>query len=335
MSNNKILIGHGSGGRLSHDLIKDLILKKFDNRILRELGDSAVVSADKRLAFTTDSFVVSPLFFPGGDIGKISVCGTVNDLVMAGAQPRYLSVGFILEEGLEVSILEKIINSIALEARRAHVLVVAGDLKVVEKGACDKIFINTSGVGNIIRKRNVSVNNISPGDKIIVTGPIGQHGFAVLAKRKELDLGFNIQSDCASLVSLLVPLLKRSDAIQFMRDPTRGGLATALNEIAESTGFGIIIDEGRIPITARVRAASELLGIDPLYSANEGRAVVVVKKSAASGIVSWLRRHPLGRSAQVIGQIYQRPKGKVILNTVFNTQRIIDMLTAEQLPRIC
>jgi hydrogenase expression/formation protein HypE len=331
--NNKILMGHGSGGRLSHDLIKDLILKKFDNRILRELGDSAVVSGDKRMAFTTDSFVVSPLFFPGGDIGKIAVCGTVNDLVMAGARPLYLSVGLILEEGLEQSVLNKILDSLAREALCAGVLIVAGDLKVVEKGACDKIFINTSGVGRIIK--NLSVKNIATGDKVIVTGPIGQHGFAVLAKRKELDLGFNIQSDCASLNSLLVPLLKRTNAIRFMRDPTRGGLATALNEIAESTGFGIMIEEKRIPISIKVRAAAELLGIDPLYSANEGRAVVVVKKSAADGMIAWLQRQALGKSAQIIGSIQARPKGKVVLNTVLGTQRIIDMLTGEQLPRIC
>lgn len=335
MFKQNILLSHGSGGRLSRNLIKSLILKEFDNPILRELADGACIDYKEKLIFTTDSFVVSPLEFPGGDIGKLAVCGTVNDLMMCGAIPEYLSLALIIEEGFKQKSLEKIIRSIALEARSAGVSIVTGDLKVVETGACDKIFINTSGIGRLLKNRALSVKNILPGDKIIVTGEIGQHGLSVLAKRKELDLGLNIQSDCAALNSLLIPVLIKTSSIKFMRDPTRGGLATALNEVAEQTGLGIFIDEKNIPVSEKVRTACELLGIDPMYVANEGRAVLIVNNGSEKMILSLLKKHALGRNAKIIGEVSKEQGGRVVMNTILGTQRILDMLTGEPLPRIC
>jgi len=318
-----------------HGIIKDLFLKKLNNPILKELSDSAGINYKDRLAFTTDSFVVSPLFFPGGDIGKLAVCGTVNDLVMFGALPEYLSLALIIEEGLDYNILEKIVDSLSSNAKKARIYFVTGDIKVVEKGACDKIFINTSGMGRIIKDRSLAIQNIEEGDKIIITGNIAQHGLAVLARRKELNLGFNIKSDCAALSDLLIPVLKKTDAIKFMRDPTRGGVATTLNEIVESAKFGIILEEKSLPISTKARVACELLGIDPLYVANEGNAILVVHPGSAKKILNLLRRHPLGRNAQIIAGVVSKPKGQVILNTILGTQRILDMLTSEPLPRIC
>jgi hydrogenase expression/formation protein HypE len=335
MSAKKILLAHGSGGRLMHGLIKELVLKEFNHPILKELADCARINYQEPLAFTTDSFVVNPLFFPGGDIGKLALCGTVNDLVMLGALPEYLSLALIIEEGLDYKILEKIIHSISSHAKKAGASFVTGDIKVVEKGAADKIFINTSGIGRILNLKKLSVRNIEPGDKIIVSGEIAQHGLAVLARRKELDLGFNIKSDCCALNDLIIPVLKKSDAIKFMRDPTRGGLATTLNEIAQGRNLGIIVDERKIPVAGKVRAACELLGIDPLYVANEGKAVLVVKPHAAKKVLGLLRKHPLGRKAQIIGTMTREPKGSVVLNTVLGTQRIVDMLSGDPLPRIC
>lgn len=318
-----------------HDLIKGLLLKKLNNPILKELSDSALIDYKERLAFTTDSFVVNPLFFPGGDIGKLAVCGTVNDLVMLGAIPEYLSLAVIMEEGLDYKVLERIINSISVNARKAGVYIVTGDLKVVEKGACDKIFINTSAIGRVIKGYSLSVKNIRPQDKIIVTGNIARHGLAVLSKRKDLDFGFNIKSDCAALNGLIAPVLKKTKAVKFMRDPTRGGIATTLNEIAEAAGLGIIIEEEDIPVPTKVKAACELLGIDPLYVANEGVAVLAARKDAAEEVLSLLRKHPLGYNAKIIGSVTVKPKGRVILKTGLGTQRIIDMLTSDPLPRIC
>ena len=318
-----------------HSLIKELLLKKLSNPILKELSDSALINYKDRIAFTTDSFVVNPLFFSGGDIGKLAVCGTVNDLVMQAARPEYLSLALIIEEGLDYNTLGKIVDSISINARKAGVYFVTGDIKVVEKGACDKIFINTSGIGRIIDNKKLSIKNIEPNDLVIITGQIAQHGLAVLAKRKELDLGFNIKSDCAALGDLIIPILKKTEAIKFMRDPTRGGVATTLNEIAQNSGLGVIIDEKNIPVSTRVRAACELLGIDPLYIANEGRAILVVKKDGTEKVLNLLRKHPLGRNAQIIGRVVNKPKGRVIINTILGTQRIVDMLTSEPLPRIC
>jgi len=318
-----------------HNLIKDLFLKKLHNPILKELSDSARIEYKEDLAFTTDSFVVSPLFFPGGDIGKLAVCGTVNDLVMLGALPEYLSLALIIEEGFDYKTLERITDSISFNARKAGVYFVTGDLKVVEKGAADKIFINTSGIGRIPDKRKLSIKNIKEGDKVIITGEIGQHGLAVLAKRKELDLGFNIKSDCSALGDLILPVLKKTDSVKFMRDPTRGGVATTLNEIASGCGLGIVIEEKNIPVSSKVRVACELLGIDPLYVANEGRAILIVRPDGAKKVLSLLKKHPSGRNARIIGTVLKEPKCRVILNTTLGTQRIIDMLTSEPLPRIC
>jgi hydrogenase expression/formation protein HypE len=246
-----------------------------------------------------------------------------------------LSLALIIEEGFNFGMLEYITNSISINAKKAGVFFVTGDLKVVERGALDKIFINTSGIGRIVNSQKLSVRNIRPGDKIIITGNIGQHGLAVLAKRKELDLGFNIKSDCAPLSSLILPVLKKIKAIRFMRDPTRGGLATTLTEIAEQTGLGIVINEANLPVSKRVRAASELLGLDPLYIANEGNAVLVVKKDSQRQILSFLKKHPLGRYAQVIGEVLKARKPQVVLNTIIGAERIIDMLSSDPLPRIC
>lgn len=335
MNTQKVFLSHGSGGTKTHELIKDLVLGNFDNPVLRELSDSAVLEYKEKVAFTTDSFVVSPLFFPGADIGKLAVCGTVNDLVMQGAEPQYLSLALILEEGLDYGILEKIVWSIRMQAKDCGVKIVTGDIKVVQRGACDKIFINTSGVGRIIRNKKLSVKDIGLGDKIILTGDIGRHGFAVLSARKGLELGLGIKSDCAALNNLLVPVLKKTDAVKFMRDPTRGGLATTLNEIALSSGLGVIIDEKSIPVSGKVKAASELLGIDPLYAANEGRAVLVVKDKHCGEIMGLLKNNPLGRLSRVMGEVSGMHKGKVILNTAVGTQRIVDMLSSDPLPRIC
>jgi hydrogenase expression/formation protein HypE len=334
MPAKKILLGHGSGGRLMHELIKELPLRKFNNPILKELSDSATINYKEKLAFTTDSFVVSPLFFPGADIGKLAVCGTVNDLLMAGARPEYISLALIIEEGLELRILERVMDSIAREAKKCAVWVVTGDLKVVEKGACDKLFINTSGIGRLLGA-TLSVRNIEVGDKVIVTGEIGQHGLAVLSSRKGSDLGFKIKSDCCALDKLLIPLLKKTKAVKFMRDPTRGGLATTLNEIAEGCKFGIMIEEKKVPVSAKVRVACELLGLDPLYLANEGAAVIVVRSDCVKEVVSLLKRHPLGRKAGVIGSLTKVPEAKVILETPFGSRRIVGMLEGEAFPRIC
>lgn len=335
MSDQKILLGHGSGGRLMHNLISELLLKKLNNPILAQLADSAVIDYKQNIAFTTDSFVVSPLNFPGGDIGKLAVCGTVNDLVMQAAMPEYLSLALIIEEGLDYGLLESIVDSISLNAKKAGIRFVTGDLKVVEHGACDKLFINTSGIGRIMENRRLSLKNIRPSDKIIITGQIGQHGLAVLSKRKELDLGFDIKSDCSPLNGLIMPVLRKTDSIKFMRDPTRGGLATTLNEIVDASGLGIVIEEKNIPISTKVRTACELLGIDPLYVANEGKALIVAKKSGADKILDLLSRHALGKDASIIGQVVEKPGGRVILNTNSGSRRIVDMLTSEPLPRIC
>jgi len=318
-----------------HDLIKGLLLEKLDNPILRDLSDSAFINYKEKIAFTTDSFVVSPLFFPGGDIGKLSVCGTVNDLVMLGAHPEYLSLALIIEEGLDYKMLEKIVGSISITSRGAGVIFVTGDFKVVERGACDKIFINTSGIGRIICGKKLSVENLEAGDSVIITGNIAQHGLAVLAWRKGLDLGFDIKSDCACLNGLIMPILKKTTAVKFMRDPTRGGVATTLNEVVLRSGLGIVIEEKDIPITSKARAACELLGIDPLYVANEGIAILVVRKEATHKVLSLLKKHPLGKNARIIGTVIKQAERSVILKTTLGTQRIVDMLTSEPLPRIC
>jgi len=331
----RIQLAHGSGGLLMHELIQSLLLKKLYNPILSVLDDGAILNLKtKKIVFTTDSFVVSPLFFKGADIGKLSICGTINDLVMEGAVPRFISLGLILEEGLEFFILEKIIDSIAKTAKRENVYVVTGDLKVVEKGACDKIFINTAGIGELI-KDDLSIKAIKPKDKIIISGCIGEHGLSVLSGRKNQGIDFGIKSDCSSLASLIMPLLKETKGIKFMRDPTRGGLAGTLNEISSAIKYSILLEEEKIPIKDKVRSASELLGIDPLYLANEGKAVLVVDKRYANSILKNLRKHPLGKDSAIIGEIIEEKKGKVLLKTVSSGIRILEPPLQDLLPRIC
>jgi len=336
MKEDKILLGHGSGGKLMHDLIKNLFLKHLSNPYLKNLGDSAIIKLKKgNLAFTTDSFVVKPLFFPAGDIGKLAVFGTVNDLAVMGARPLFLSCGMIVQEGLSISILERITKSLAEAAKKSKVNIITGDFKVVDKDSCDGIFINTAGIGEIIDGTNIAMNNIKARDKIIINGPIGQHGIAVLAARKELDFDFNIKSDCDALSSLIVPLLNKTSGIKFMRDPTRGGLATTLNEISDKTGLGIVLDENKIPVSKQVKASCEILGFDPLYIANEGKVVLIVDNRKAANILKRIKRHPLGKQAQIIGEVVKKPKSKVCLRTSVGGIRIIDILTSEILPRIC
>ena len=332
---DKILLAHGSGGRLSHDLIGSAIFKELGNPILAELGDSAVLElGGRRLALTTDSHTVSPLFFPGGDIGRLSVCGTVNDLAAVGARPRYLTLGLVMEEGLDASVLERTLRSIGEAAKEAGVWIVAGDTKVVEKGGADKLFTNTSGLGEVLDGVELSPARIRPGDKVLVTGTMGDHGAAVLSARQ--DLGFTaLSSDVAPLWGLVERLLAERCDVKFMRDPTRGGLATVLNEAALGRDFGFRVLESEVPVRESVRTFCEMLGLDPLYIANEGKMVVVVSPQDADRALGLLRAHPLGRDARLIGEAVAEHKGKVFLTTSIRGSRILDMLVGEQFPRIC
>ena len=330
----KITLSHGSGGSLMHDLIRDLFVKNLDNPYLNKLGDSALIDTrGQKIAYTTDSFVIDPIFFPGGDIGKLAVCGTVNDLSVCGARPRYLSCGMIVEEGFNYRDLEKITLSIKATCKKAGVSVVTGDFKVVEKGAVDKIFINTSGMGDMLKKSRLSVDRIMPRDKIIITGTIGDHGAAVLLAREQLKFESRIFSDCAP-VNDLVSSVMCAD-IKFMRDPTRGGLATTLNEAAAESGHNIYIEESRLPVKESVKELCEILGLDPLYMANEGKVALVVSDRSASKILSRLKKHALGRNSRIIGEVVKQKDKKVYLKTKIGGTRILDMLRGEQFPRIC
>lgn len=331
----KIILAHGNGGAHTQELVKKLFLPRIGNPIIRELTDGAYLDHKENLVFSTDSFVVKPVFFPGGDIGKLSVCGTVNDLVMMAAVPEYLSLALIIEEGFSLGHLRIIVDSISTAAKESGIRFVTGDLKVVEKGSCDSIFINTSGIGRLAGKDKLRIKNIKASDRIIMTGNIGVHGMAVLAARNGFDFAASLKSDSAPLNSLILPVVKKYHSIKFMRDPTRGGVATALNEIAQECGLGIIVDEKSLPVSAQTRAASELLGIDPLYLANEGAALLIVGKDSASGILGMLKKHKSGRNAALIGEVVKSHGKKVVLNTCLGTQRIIDMLSQEPLPRIC
>lgn len=331
----KITLSHGSGGRPMHRLIDSLIMKELGNPILREKKDSAIIKiGNKTLAFTTDSYVVNPVFFPGGDIGSLAVYGTVNDLSACGARPLFISLGLIIEEGLDGNTLEKIIRSIRIAARIAGVKVVTGDTKVVERGSCDKIYINTSGIGEVYYRR-LSIDNIKIGDSLIVSGPIGEHAIAVLSKREGLNFKTKVSSDSAPLNRLIYKISRVSDKINFMRDPTRGGIATTLNEIVKDNRFGISIYEKNVPVTEGVKEACELLGFDPLYLACEGRVIIIAAREDADIVLNALRREKSGRRAQIIGSVIGDYRGKVFLNTAAGGRRIIDMLAGEQLPRIC
>jgi hydrogenase expression/formation protein HypE len=335
MEDETILLAHGSGSRLSHELIEKYLLPPLANPLLAKLDDSAVFDLSGRLAFTTDSYVVSPIFFPGGDIGKLAVCGTINDLSMSGAMPLYLSLSLIIEEGLTLSELKKVVSSIKAAAEEAGVKIVTGDTKVVNRGSADKLFINTSGIGIIPKGIDISGANAKVGDKIILSGTIGDHGIAVMSQREGLKFSVPVKSDCAPLNKLVSQMLEASPKINCLRDPTRGGLATTLNEFAKQSGVGITIEEEKIPVRDAVRAACELLGFDPLYVANEGKLVAVVAPQDADKILAKMERNAYGADAAIIGEVTDEHKGKVIMKTRLGASRIIDMLSGELLPRIC
>ena len=336
MKTERIQIDHGAGGRASHDLVAKTFMPALANPILKELNDSALLNfQDVRLAISTDSYVVDPIFFPGGDIGSLAVHGTVNDLAMRGAQPRYLSVGFILEEGLEIAALEKLVGSMARAARQAGVEVVAADTKVVERGKADRIFINTAGVGIIAPGVDIAGQNAKPGDCVLINGPMGDHGVAVLSTREGLSFQTDIQSDSAPLNGLVSEILEVSRNIHVLRDPTRGGVATALNEVAGQSAVGIELEEAHLPVRPGVKAACEMLGLDPLYVANEGKVLVMVAPEDADLVLNKMRQHPLGRESYIIGRVVSEHPGRVILQTGVGGRRIVDMLSGEQLPRIC
>ncbi|MGD8230070.1 MAG: hydrogenase expression/formation protein HypE [Desulfobacteraceae bacterium] len=332
----RIGLDHGSGGEASHELVKEIFLTRLDNAYLRPLDDSAVLDLPAcTLAMTTDSYVVDPVFFPGGDIGSLAVHGTVNDLSMQGARPLYLTLGLILEEGLLLQDLVRIIDSLAEAAREAKVSVVAGDTKVVPKGGVDKVFINTSGIGYIPHGVNVSGSNARPGDVLIINGPIGDHGMAILSKREGLQFDSPIISDSAPLNALVSSILEVSDGIHVLRDPTRGGVVTVLNEVASGSGVGIHLFEEDVPIRPSVAAACEILGLDPLYVANEGKCLVIVSKNEAKKILRTMKKNSYGKGSVIMGEVTAENPGRVLLKTKIGGTRILSMLTGEQLPRIC
>ena len=378
IDSDKILLAHGSGGQLSHELVERLFLRYFSNPILSRLEDAAVLEErgkrqkaggkkqeaegkkqeaegksqeagfvhlascllhpepGDRLAFTTDSYVVSPIFFPGGDIGKLAVCGTINDLAMSGATPLYLSAGFILEEGLPLADLERVVASMAATAQAAGVQIVAGDTKVVDRGKADKLFINTAGVGLVPAGVELGGDHVQPGDAIILSGTIGDHGMTIMSQREGLSFASPLKSDCAPLHGLVSSMLEVApQALHCLRDPTRGGLATTLNEVADKSGVGIEIYEEAIPVRDTVRAACELLGLDPLYVANEGKLVAFVAPEAADALLTAMRAHEHGQDAAIIGRATAEHGGRVVLRTALGARRLLDMLVGEQLPRIC
>jgi hydrogenase expression/formation protein HypE len=340
MSNGeeKILLSHGNGGRMMHDLIGNLFLKYFKNPILDEQSDAAILPVDSaEMAFTTDSFVIDPLFFPGGNIGKLAVCGTVNDLSVSGADPCFISVSFIIEEGFSMRDLETIVSSLSEEAKKAKVTIVTGDTKVVNKGKCDKIFINTAGIGSV-KKKNLLISkagNIRPGDVVIINGTIGDHGMAVMGARESFNFKTKVMSDCASLNKLIQEVLDKSFGVKFMRDPTRGGVATVVNELAGKAGLGIELDESALPVSKGVSAMCELFGFDPLYIANEGKVLIIADPVESEHIIEIMKENELGSQSAIIGRVTEDHTGKVVLNTSTGGRRIIDTLTGNPLPRIC
>ncbi|MBT9166081.1 MAG: Hydrogenase expression/formation protein HypE [Chloroflexi bacterium] len=320
---------------MSHDLVARRFLPAFDNPHLAKLDDAAIFDHQGRLAFTTDSYVVTPIFFPGGDIGKLAVCGTVNDLAMMGAVPLYLTLSFIIEEGLPEEELQAIVDSAQRAAADAGAMIVAGDTKVVPRGSADRLFVNTSGIGAVPEEINISGGNARVGDKVILSGTIGDHGIAVLSQREGFRFSTTLQSDCASLDKIVAQMLDASSNIHCLRDPTRGGLATALNEIAAQSQVGIRIEEDRIPVRQEVRAACEMLGFDPLYVANEGKLVAMVAAEDAERVLGAIRRNNLGREAAIIGEVTAGRAGRVVMKTSIGASRIVDMLVGDILPRIC
>lgn len=338
-----VLLGHGSGGKLSADLIQRLFLPGFDNEVLSALEDQATLSLSgfgdgtktPRIAFTTDSFVVRPLFFPGGDIGRLAVHGTVNDLAVGGAIPRFLSAAFILEEGLPMRDLTRIVASMREACKEAGVSLVTGDTKVVDRGKGDQVFINTSGIGIVPEGRCLSIRNPRPGDRVLVSGTFGDHGIAIMSVREGLEFETVLESDTAPLADLTRVMLEACPGIRWMRDPTRGGLSSALNELAAAANVGVRLDERAIPIRPEVSGACEMLGLDPLYVANEGKLVAVVPPADAQRVLEAMREHPRGRDAALVGEIVSDHPGMVILKSVIGGERVVMMLSGEQLPRIC
>jgi hydrogenase expression/formation protein HypE len=338
--NGRIDMNHGAGGRASAQLIEELFARAFDNEYLRQGNDGALLPAlpaGHQPVLATDGHVISPLFFPGGDIGCLSVHGTVNDVAMLGATPLYLTASFIIEEGFALADLKRIVESMAAAAREAGVPVVTGDTKVVEQGKGDGVFISTTGFGALPAGRRIGGANAQPGDVVIVSGTIGEHGVAVLSKRESLEFETAIESDTAALHTLVAKLLAAAPegAVRTLRDPTRGGLATTLNEIARQSGAGMVLEEAAIPILPQVDAACELLGLDPLYIANEGKLIAIVAPEAAAGVLDALRAHPLGTAAARIGVVTEDPHHFVQMNTRFGGRRVVDWLSGEPLPRIC
>jgi hydrogenase expression/formation protein HypE len=333
---DQVLLGHGSGGKLSADLVRDVFLAAFHNPLLDRLDDQAIVTiGGLRLAFTTDSFVVKPLFFPGGDIGSLAVHGTVNDLAMGGARPLFLSAAFIIEEGFSMETLRRVVASLQQAAANAGVQVVTGDTKVVEKGSGDGLFINTSGLGVVAEDVLLSAVQARPGDRVVLSGPIGDHGIAILAQREGLEFESSIQSDSAPLHTLVAAMLAAGSGIRCLRDPTRGGLSSTLNEFAAQAQVGIEIDERSVPVREEVKGACELLGLDPLYVANEGKLVAIVASGDEERVLAAMRQHPLGKEAQIIGTVTAAHPRLVTMRTLIGPTRVVDMLAGDQLPRIC
>jgi hydrogenase expression/formation protein HypE len=334
-----ITLSHGSGGKATHNLIEGIFAPAFSNPLLDRLDDAAVFApgnGNVRMAFTTDTYVVNPLFFPGGDIGKLAVHGTINDLAMAGAQPLYLSTGFILEEGFPIVDLRRIVASMATAARVAGVAIVTGDTKVVQRGKADGVFINTAGIGLVRTSRTIGQDQLQPGDKILLNGPIGDHGIAIMLEREMLDLECEIRSDSAPLHTLVAALLEvAGDGIHCLKDPTRGGVATSLNEMALASEVAITLDERAIPVRSEVRGACEILGLDPLTIANEGKVLAVVAPEVADHALAAMRAHPLGKEAAIIGTVQAAPASMVFLRTDIGGTRVLDMLVGDPLPRIC
>ena len=331
-----IVLGHGSGGRLTNELVSRLFLPAFPSEILAALEDQATVRVGSaRVAFTTDSFVVRPLFFPGGDIGKLAVYGTVNDLAVGGAQPLFLASAFILEEGLAIADLQRIVTSMRSACEEAKVVLVTGDTKVVDKGKGDQIFITTTGIGLVPEGRSLSIASAQPGDAVLVSGTLGDHGVAIMSVREGIEFETVLESDCAPLTDLTRAMLEVAPGIRCMRDPTRGGLSSALNELAAASCVGVELEETAIPLRPAVRGACEILGLDPLYVACEGRLVAVVPASDAGRLLAAMRAHPLGRDAAIVGRIVADHPGLVTLRTLVGAERVVAMLAGEQLPRIC
>jgi hydrogenase expression/formation protein HypE len=332
----QVLLAHGSGGKLSQELVRKMFVGELANETLCRMDDSACLDIDGgRLAFTTDSYVVSPIFFPGGDIGKLAVCGTVNDLSTSGATPKYLSLAMIIEEGFAFEDLSRVVQSIKATAAEAGVSIVTGDTKVVNRGKADKLFINTAGIGIRAPGVNISGCNARPGDIIMLSGSIGDHGMAIMAQREGFTFNVPVESDCAPLNGLVAGMMSVSKNIHVLRDPTRGGLASTLNEIAAQSGVGMEIDESRIPVKDAVRTACELLGFDPLYVANEGKMIAIVAREDAEKVLTAVRSNRYGADAAIIGEVTAEHKNRVVLRTALGARRIVDMLSGELLPRIC